>query len=79
MVSSVGCCSVTSYSVPREDAKVPTQSVKKKWSFELICSVLNPRAVIYCHQRVRIRSLWLGIFTISVLLAKCDIISVNHL
>jgi len=44
----------SSYSVAREDAKIPTQSVKKKRSFELICSVWNPRAVIYCHKRVRI-------------------------
>jgi len=29
----------SSYSVPRENAKVPTQSVKKRRSFELICSV----------------------------------------
>jgi len=62
---------VSDYSVPREDAKVPSQSVKKKRGLELICSVENPKAVIYCHKRVQRRSSWLRIFTINVLLAKC--------
>jgi hypothetical protein len=36
---------VSEYSVPREDEKVPSQSVKKKRGFELICSLENPKAV----------------------------------